>query len=215
MEHGEQLRYGGRFYGFRVNCESVPRLPAAVVRWALDDPRRRPYVFLWRDWRADDIQRIRPDEIREALFVARYTPKETVLNGYRYAESVPPGEEWVSASTLDGKSEEPGSGIARALRVIRVPLPRNGGRALLLVCPGFGCGKPRRHLYAWEIIGSRVARRPWLCRTCARLRFASEGEGRNTWGPYPRYPWDPYVFSSLEQAQDALDYWKREERAAS
>lgn len=204
MEHEDQPRYGGRFYGFRVNCESVPRLSAAIVRWALDDPRRRPYLLLWRDWRADEGQWIRPDEIREAILVARYTPREVVLNGYRYAETVAHPEEWVSVGTLDGKSEEPGSGIARALRVVRVPLPRNDGQALLLFCPGFGCGKPRRYLYGWEIMGSRVVRRPWLCRTCARLRFASESEGRNPWGPYPRYPWDPYVFSSLEQAAKAL-----------
>jgi hypothetical protein len=36
------------------------------------------------------------------------------------------------------------------------------------------------------------------------VRFASEGGGRNPWGPYPRYTWDPYVFSSLEQAAEAL-----------
>jgi len=204
VQHAQARGWHEHFLGgLRVNVESVPRLPAAAVRWALDDPRRRPYLLLWRDWRADDRQRIRSDEIREALLVARYTPKETVLHGYRYVESVPPAEEWAKVTTLDGQSEKP-TGFVRALRVVRIPLPRNGGRALLLICPGFGCGRPRRYLYAWEVMGSRIVRRPWLCRTCARLRYASEGEGRNPWGPYPRDPWDPYVFSSLDRAANAL-----------
>ena len=28
-----------RYLGARVNCESVPRLPAGAVAWVLDDPR--------------------------------------------------------------------------------------------------------------------------------------------------------------------------------
>lgn len=197
MEHREQRRYGGRFYGFRVDCEGVPRLPSAAVRWALDDPRQRPYFFLWRDWRADDRQRIHPSEIREVIVVARYTPKDTLLHGYRCVESIPPGDEWASVTALD---EEPG--YVRALRVIRVPLPRHGGQDVLLLCPF--CRGPRRYLYAWEVVGPHVVRRPWKCRHCASLRYRSEGEGRNPWGPYPRCPWDPYVFSSLEQAAEAL-----------
>jgi photosystem II stability/assembly factor-like uncharacterized protein len=40
----------GRFYGGRrINCESIPRLRAASVRFAVEDPRRIPFVFLWRD----------------------------------------------------------------------------------------------------------------------------------------------------------------------
>jgi hypothetical protein len=34
--------------GFRANCESVPRLPAWVVRFVLDDPRCVPYFLFWR-----------------------------------------------------------------------------------------------------------------------------------------------------------------------
>src|SRR5215475_13904521 len=36
-----------RFTGFRVNCESVPRLSARLVRIAMDDPRSIPYLLVW------------------------------------------------------------------------------------------------------------------------------------------------------------------------
>jgi hypothetical protein len=36
------------FSGFRVNCESVPRLPASAVRCMVDDQRRIPYFLIWR-----------------------------------------------------------------------------------------------------------------------------------------------------------------------
>ena len=41
-------RSGGRFYGFRINCESVPCLPSWTVRRIWDDPRRIPYLLIWR-----------------------------------------------------------------------------------------------------------------------------------------------------------------------
>ena len=48
------------------------------------------------------------------------------------------------------------------------PLPRRGGRALLLRCPS--CHRPSRYLYAWKRVGHRSAiRADWPCRTCAGL----------------------------------------------
>jgi hypothetical protein len=41
-------RDDGRFEGYRVNCELVPRLPARSVRECLSDPRRVPYLLLWK-----------------------------------------------------------------------------------------------------------------------------------------------------------------------
>jgi hypothetical protein len=38
----------GYFEGFRVRCESVPRLPAWVIRCVLDDPRQLRYFLFWR-----------------------------------------------------------------------------------------------------------------------------------------------------------------------
>jgi len=40
-------RYGGRFFGRRVNCEEVPFLPAWAVAQALDGPKEAPYVLTW------------------------------------------------------------------------------------------------------------------------------------------------------------------------
>jgi hypothetical protein len=52
----------GFFEGFRIPCESVPRLPAWVVRCVLDDPRRLRYFLFWR-WmdrgEADEILGVR------------------------------------------------------------------------------------------------------------------------------------------------------------
>ncbi len=41
-------RIEGRFDGYRVNCEVVPCLPARIVVHCLSDPRRIPYLLLWR-----------------------------------------------------------------------------------------------------------------------------------------------------------------------
>lgn len=37
----------GRFSGVRYDVESVPRLPTLLARWALEDPRGRPYLIFW------------------------------------------------------------------------------------------------------------------------------------------------------------------------
>ena len=37
----------GRFSGVRFNVERVPRLPTFAARWALEDPRGRPYLVFW------------------------------------------------------------------------------------------------------------------------------------------------------------------------
>src|SRR5260370_5756206 len=38
----------GRFFGPRVNVESVPRLPTFPARWPLTDARRRAYFVFWK-----------------------------------------------------------------------------------------------------------------------------------------------------------------------
>ena len=50
---------GGRFWGPRVNVEDGPRLPAYVARYALEDPRARPYLVAWTDRRYGDRERVR------------------------------------------------------------------------------------------------------------------------------------------------------------
>ena len=101
-------------------------------------------------------------------------------------------------------------------------LPRNGGRALFLLCPH--CDMPRRHVYGWE--WNRFSGRSnvvmsvsWRCRSCVRLRYSSEGGylrpsglGRlgqlgvmlRAFGNLPRpESWLPYVFTSREEAAEA------------
>jgi len=102
----------------------------------------------------------------------------------------------------------------------RYPGPRNGGRALFLLCPW--CETPRRFVYGWEWDSfsgwsNRVRRIGWRCRSCARLRYSSEGgylrgSGRGalaafirvTYGNLPRPElWLPYVFTSPKEAAEA------------
>jgi hypothetical protein len=108
------------------------------------------------------------------------------------------------------------------LRIVWRMLPRNGGRALFLFCPH--CETPRRHVYGWEwdsVSGwsNRVRSISWRCRSCARLRYSSEGGylrptglGRlghlgvmlAAYGNLPRPKlWLPYVFTSPEEAAEA------------
>jgi hypothetical protein len=48
---GEEVTRGprdhGRFAGVRYDVESIPRLPTFPARWALEDPRGRPYLVFW------------------------------------------------------------------------------------------------------------------------------------------------------------------------
>jgi hypothetical protein len=113
-------------------------------------------------------------------------------------------------------------GDATVLRIMWRMLPRNGGQALLLVCSY--CNTPRRHVYGWEWDSfsgwsNRVRRVSWRCRSCARLRYSSEGGYlrpaygrlghlgvmlRASWGNLPRpESWLPYVFTSPEEAAEA------------
>ena len=60
-----RYRCDGCFYGRRVNCERVPMLPALAVREVLDDPRKIPYLLVWKN---DD------GEIKEAARVISLGP---------------------------------------------------------------------------------------------------------------------------------------------
>jgi len=166
-------------------------------RWVLDDPRGIPYIFLWRrEWESSG-------KLVEWARVARYVPRRSVIGETEYVERIPAGEEWASVTQPEG-------GGVHAIRVLRVALPRRGGSALLLVCPY--CDRPRRHLYAWAVTGSGLYRMSWRCRTCAGLRYGSEGTYiRPRWrclGGYPRLEtWDPYVFASLEEGARFLRAW--------
>lgn len=184
-----RYRRGGRFFGRRVNCERVPALPAEVVRCVLGDPRNIPYLLAWKSEQ--------DGEIKEAVRVIRFTPSPWLS-----------GLEFVEVKRTDGSVSH--------IRAIKWSVPRNGGYGILLSCPF--CSSPRRALYGWEPGGrytSSVQTCSWRCRTCAGLRYASEGGAlvlRSRFAmlrplsglssPRPG-PWYPYVFSSPADAVSA------------
>ncbi len=204
----EQRKQGrgwhGRFLGFwaRLNCENMPVIPAWLVRSNLNDPRKIPYLLVWKDER--------DGEIKEAVRLARFVePSNSRLT-----------DNYVELKRTDGS--------ATVLRIVWRMLPRNGGRALLLVCSY--CNTPRRHVYGWEWDSfsgwsNRVRSISWRCRSCARLRYSSEGGylcGGRVWltrvmgfdpGNLPRpESWLPYVFTSIDDPR--LDEIARLDRPA-
>lgn len=181
-----------RFAGFRVNCESVPCLPAWAVAWMLADPRQVPYLLVW-------VGRL-SDATRDAVRVAQFCPPGS-----------PALPDWVELKRWNGTSG--------AVRIIEHPLPRNSGKALLLRCNY--CQKARHALYGWEAdrFSGRVSRAPWQCRSCAGLCYASEGRAlwirsRSVWGRLLERefgparsdrpePWFPLIFTSPVDAAGA------------
>ena len=145
-----RYRSGGRFFGRRVNCERVPALPAGVVRWVLDDPRKIPYLLVWRS---------EYGEVKEAVRVISLGPPPYL-----------PSADSIEIKRTDGSVSH--------IRAIKWSLPRNGGGySILLACPY--CCSLRRALYGWEAAGrytSSAQTCTWQCRRCARLRYSSEGE---------------------------------------
>jgi hypothetical protein len=187
----EQRKQGrgsnGHFLGFwaRLNCENMPVIPAWLVRSNLNDPRKIPYLLIWKDERHSG-------DIMEAVRLAH--------GGF---------SDHVELKRTDGS--------ATVLRIVWRMLPRNGGCALLRACSS--CNAPRRHVYGWEWDSfsgwsNRVRSISWRCRSCARLRYSSEGgqlrgSGRGaiaaffraSFGNLPRpESWLPYVFNSPEEA---------------
>jgi hypothetical protein len=185
--------YEGRFFGRRANCEYVPALPAGVVRQALNDPRRIPYLLIWKSRR--------DGEIKEAV-------RLTCLGPTPYL----PTADSIAIKRTDGS--------VSLIRAFKWSLPRNGGYTILLACPL--CCSLQRALYGWEPGGEYTCsaqRSQWQCRKCAGLRYSSEGgalvlRGRGSWfrriemeygttrSVRPE-PWYPYVFSNPADASAA------------
>jgi hypothetical protein len=182
-----------RFIGSwaRLNCESMPVVPAWLLRRNLDDPRGIPYLLVWRDLRHGG-------KIKEAVRLAHFIACGQERNHY-----------------VELKRNDESTTV---LRIVWRTLPRNGGRALLLLCPY--CDTPRRFVYGWEWdsfsrLSNRVRQVPWCCRSCDRLRYSSEGgylrqgvraerlfAGMGFPGKLPPLPrpesWLPYVFTSID-----------------
>jgi hypothetical protein len=183
----------------RLNCEDMPVIPAWLVRSNLNDPRAISYLLVWKDERHGG-------EIKEAVRLTH--------GGF---------SDLVELKRTDESTT--------VLRIVWRMLPRNGGRALFLLCPH--CDTPRRNVYGWEWDNfsgwsNSVRRTSWRCRSCARLRYSSEGgylrvpglflsrafghlppdlrtAASNAFGgnlPRPE-PWLPYVFTSPQEAAEA------------
>lgn len=188
--------WGGRFIGPRVNCENVPCMPAAAAAWVLDDPRQVPYLLIWLEESSG--------KLIEAARVVEYTPMDRELDWARCLE----------IKRADGSK----NWIVTVAR----PMPRNGGKARLVICPR--CQRSRRALYPWKLNPAKrhaVFTSSWQCRSCAQLRYASEG-GALVFRPRtelgrriravegdrkdrPR-PWYPYAFTDPRGAAAFLPW---------
>jgi hypothetical protein len=186
VEHGKRQirRCDGRFYGFRLNCEQVPILPAWVVHSVWDDPRHIPYPLVWNS--------SRDGEVKEAIRVARFL-SETKLQ---------------EADAVEARRTD-GSTVPIYLVWRRQP---HGGRSLLLRC--WRCHGLSRALYGAKVGDDGrfyvAERADWECRTCAKLRYSSEGGYLRpgmlfrAFGNFPRPElWLPYVFTSPQEAVEA------------
>jgi hypothetical protein len=188
-----------RFLGFRINCEQVPMLPAWIVQRVWDDPRRIPYLLIWK--------RRHDGEVKEAVRVARFVPQTGL------------GE----AGSLRIKRTD-GSNVPIYLAWRRQP---HGGQSLLLRC--WRCQRLCRALYGFKVGNDgryyKAVRADWECRECAELRYSSEGSGLVLRGgpisrllrhPCPDLPsprpesWLPYVFTSIDDPR--LDEILRQNR---
>jgi hypothetical protein len=183
--------WGGRFLGYRIDCERVPMLPAWAVRVVWDDPRRLPYLLIWKH--------PRDGTNKDAVRIVRQVPR----TGFPEAESV-------EIKRTDG------SIVPIYLAWRGQP---HGGRSLLLKC--WQCQRPSRALYGWKVGNDGrylcAALADWQCRKCAQLRYASEGGAllyrsgvvsrilrmpcEATKCPRPDV-WLPYVFSSPDAARE-------------
>jgi hypothetical protein len=143
--------WGGRFLGFRLDCERVPMLPAWAVREVWDDPRRIPYLLIWKH--------PRDGATKDAVRIARQVPRTRL-----------PEADSVEIKQTDGST------VPIYLAWRRQP---HGGRSLLLRC--WQCQKPSRALYGWKKGNDGrylcAALADWQCRRCAELRYSSEGGG--------------------------------------
>lgn len=176
----------------------MPVIPAWMVRSNFDDPRKIPYLLVWKDER--------DGEIKEAVRLTCHA------NEY---------SEYVQLKRTDGS--------VTILRIVWRMLPRNDGRALFLFCTN--CQVPRRFVYGWEWNpfsgrSNVVMRVSWRCRSCAELRYSSEGgylrgSGRGAiaalfrcLGNLPRpQSWPPYVFTSIDGPR--LDAFLRQDNVGS
>jgi hypothetical protein len=108
----------------RLNCEDMPVIPAWIVRSNLNNPRRIPYLLVWKDERHDG----------------------KIIEAVRLAHFIACGREANHCVELKRTDES-----TTILRIVW-QMPRNGGRALFLLCPQ--CETPPPSLL-WLGVGQR------------------------------------------------------------
>lgn len=169
----------GRFHGLRVNVEDVPRLPAYVARYALEDPRARPYLVAWTDQRYGEGERV--------ALALRVEP----LEGGRVRFLAPGLRETVETVRVP----IPGGRAALLWRCPVCGVPR---RFLYL-----------HRLTGWGLFPGRVGcgrcnRLRWSSQGRPLGAFARIMRGGRRRAPFPRSPWDPAAVVSSPAVLEAI-----------
>lgn len=107
--------------------------PGSTARPCPSDPRRIPYLLVWKSERDGEIKEaVRPD-------------LDCAKEPQRLAHYFDPHDPHSTNNHVELKRTD---GSVTVLRFVWRALPRNGGRALLLVCSY--CNTPRRRVYGWD-----------------------------------------------------------------
>lgn len=146
----ERRGYHGYFVGerARINCEAVPVLPARLVRNLFDE--QKSYLLEWRSPFGEQ-------KIFDSVTITFHRTPHDYIDLLRHTH-----------------------GPDAVVKIIWRAQPRSRGYVLSLACPG--CSASKFFLYGaeWDKFSGRSNRVRfigWLCRTCAHLRYSSEGNG--------------------------------------
>jgi hypothetical protein len=157
----------------------MPVIPAWLVRRCLDDPRKIPYLLIWKD-------EIHGGRIMEAVRLSRYVGDDN------YVEIKRTDGDYTLLRTVWRRLPRNG-GQALLLHCFYCNTPRR-----------HVYGWEWDSFSGWS---NRVRSVSWRCRTCARFRYSSEGGYLNpgvmfrALGNLPRPDlWLPYVFTSIDDA---------------
>jgi hypothetical protein len=172
----------GRFEGERCDVEGVPRLPTFPARWALEDPRGRPYFVFWSGQGGSLAYRLRlrPEKCGSAVTIS--DPEGRVLRVGLVRRQLPRR-----------------GGVAILYRCPSCGTPRRYLYGLALidntlvhdglwrcrVCAGLTFASQGRYRNRWE-----------------RLSFAAVYGETPAREPLPRHPWDPRAVSDPRMVVD-------------
>lgn len=78
-----------------MNCEQIPLLPASIVARMLADPRKIPYLLVWKreqDGAVKEAVRIAPHDETEGCMVGKRADRtQTVCEAATGSAALPPG----------------------------------------------------------------------------------------------------------------------------